>query len=75
MPTEPRDISTQLVAYEKRTGLTPPEAAAEIGVPWINYAGWRDGIPCRMADLIETKIGVPVSAKVLGGRPSGIIRP
>ena len=72
----PRSIAVQLHAYQKRKGYTPREAAAEIGVPLINYLGWLDGVPCRLANLIETKIGVPVSPKILDARlGSGIIRP
>jgi hypothetical protein len=72
----PRNIALQLQAWQKRNRYTPAEAAHELGVPLINYLGWADGIPCRLANLIETRIGVPVSAKRLDARLlGGIIRP
>lgn len=73
--TAPRDISVQLTLWQQRKGYSDAVAAHELGVPLVNYKGWRDGKPCRLANLIETAIGVPVSNRALDARlGGGVIR-
>lgn len=73
---QPRNIALQLRAWQRRNRYSDAEAAHELGVPLVNFVGWADGIPCRLANLIETRIGVPVTDKHMARQAaSGIIRP
>ena len=68
---QPRNIASQIDAWQRRKRLSDAAAAAELEVLPVLFMKWKAGAMCPYAALIETKMGVPVER--VDKTPGGII--